>query len=260
MKVVGESRFFEALLKEYPYAPSIALCRVPELELLSQVQLIAPVLDHCCGDGLIAAMAFPGRRIEAGVDFSRRQLARAAARGAYAEARWADAGVRLPFEDACFGTVFNNSGIEHIENLGTALSEVNRVLRRGGRLYLTVLNSRYFDWWPLEAATAAEYRAFQPYHTVLDETGWTEALGAAGFEKPEFTDYFVEDVARLLARLDYAYSSMYLKKRPSVRLIAERMAPRNWVRRKWRGRFSGLRWDAPAGAGGGFMIAAQKPL
>ena len=60
---LAQSRFFPDLVARYPRAPSIALCRVPELELLSAVTLQPPVLDHCCGDGWIAGQAFPGREI-----------------------------------------------------------------------------------------------------------------------------------------------------------------------------------------------------
>lgn len=259
MRTVGGSRFFEALLREYPYAPSIIMCRVPELELIAGIELVPPVLDHCCGDGLIASLAFPGVQIDAGIDINRRQLARAVARGSYKAVRWGDAGVRLPFEDASFTTVFNNSGIEHIENLGKALAEINRVLIPGGSLYMSVLNSRYFERWPLGSSAAARYRAFQPFHHASSESGWSDALVKAGFARPTFSDYFGEQASKSLAFLDYAYSSQYFRKAIPLRLAFQRVIPRAWLRAHWRRRLRGLAWDAPPGTGSGFLIATRKP-
>jgi SAM-dependent methyltransferase len=258
VKLVGESRFFETLLRDYPYAPSIVLCRVPELELLSQIVPNPPVLDHCCGDGLIASLAFAGVQIDAGIDINRRQLARAVARGSHKEVRWGDAGVRLPFEDASFATVFNNSGIEHIRNLGKALAEINRVLVPGGSLYLSVLNSRYFERWPLSPDAAARYRAFQPFCHAFSESGWSDALVNAGFARPTFRDYLGEQGSKSLAFLDYVYSAQYFRKAIPLRLAFQRVVPRAWLRDHWRRRLGGLVWDAAPGTGSGFLIATRK--
>lgn len=49
----------------------------------------------------------------------------------------------LPFADGCFDLVVSNSTLDHFEqrqHIGTALAEMNRVLRPGGRLLLTLDN------------------------------------------------------------------------------------------------------------------------
>src|SRR5450432_2453262 len=139
MKLVGDSRFFEFLLDRYALSPSIALCRVPELELLSEIKLVDPVLDHCCGDGFIAETAFPGRTLAAGLDFDPGRLAAARAKGIYTRLENADASKRTPFSDGSFATIFNNSGIEHILDLSGALAEIRRLLLPGGTVYFNVL-------------------------------------------------------------------------------------------------------------------------
>jgi ubiquinone/menaquinone biosynthesis C-methylase UbiE len=258
MITMKESRYFEQLLKHYARSPSIVLCRVPELELLSRINPVHPILDHCCGDGLIAEMAFPGIRIDAGIDFSHRQLQKARKRGNFQELQWADAGVALPFPDECFSTVFNNSGLEHIPSLDKAIAEISRVLKRGGRLYVNVLNSRYFERWPLSPKTAEDYKTFQPFYHAMDEQGWEEILRGRHFQSMTFTDYFPEPASRILAALDYRHSAFYFRKALSFSVMCDRLLPESWLIRKWRKLFQSLDWGSPPGAGSGFLISATK--
>ena len=258
MSTMIESLHFENLLKRYARSPSIALCRVPEVELLSRIKLIHPVLDHCCGDGLIAEMAFPGIRIDAGIDISNRQLGVAKNRGNYQELHWADAGDALPFPDESFSTVFNNSGLEHIPSLEKAITGISRVLKRGGRLYVNVLNSRYFERWPLSPETAEDYKAFQPFYHAKDEQEWEEILRGRHFQHITFTDYLPDPESRILATLDYRHSAFYFRKAFCLSVMCDRLLPEFWLIRKWRKLFQSLNWDSPPGMGSGFLISATK--
>ena len=258
MKRVDSSRFFEGLLERYPRSPSIALCRIPELELLSELDPQGPVLDHCCGDGLIVQLAFPGRTLDAGVDLNPRAVAAARARGNYREVVEADAARGLPFADGSFGCVVNNSGIEHIPDLDAAVAHVARVLRPGGEFCFNVLNSRYFDWWPLAPATVERYRRFQPFLHALDEEGWRGILTRHGFADVRFTDYFPRETAQYLADYDYRYSAFYLTQRLSPGVVLSAVTPKFLLRRRWRERFGALPWDAAPGQGAGFMVRAKK--
>lgn len=257
-QTVKESQFFEPLLQYYSKSPSLVLCRVPELELFSQIKLEHPVLDHCCGDGYIAANAFPEISIDAGVDISYKQLKVAKQRGNYKRLEWGDAGIALPFEDAEFTTVINNSGIEHILNLEISIAEIARVLRVGGKVYLNVLNSRYFDRWPLKPETAKKYKSFQPFHHALNEREWRDVLERHKFKEVTFIDYFPESTSKVLASLDYRYSAHYFRKRISLPLILERFFPASWLVRRWHTMFENLPWQAAPGTGSGFLISATK--
>lgn len=258
MKELKDSRFFKPLLKKYARSPSIVLCRVPELELFCSIELQHPVLDHCCGDGFIAGEAFPGILLDAGIDISRKQLDAALARGNYSEVKWADAGVELPYPERTFATVVNNSGIEHIPDLDRAISEIARVLKPGGRVFLNVLNSRYFERWPLSSKTANSYREFQPFYHASDEDGWRNVLESHHLREVTFVDYFDKDVSKLMAKLDYRYSAFYFKKAFSLDVFVERFMPATILRKKWRSKLGSLAWDAEPGKGSGFMIAAIK--
>ncbi|MEQ9552805.1 MAG: class I SAM-dependent methyltransferase [Coleofasciculus sp. G3-WIS-01] len=258
MKTVKESQFFYPLFNHYTNSPSVALCRIPELELLSQIQLEHPILDHCCGDGYIAAMAFPKTIMDAGVDLSQKQLDTATQRGNYTRLECADAGIALPFKDGKFATVINNSGIEHILNLDKSISEIARVLKVGGKVYLNVLNNRYFDRWPLSPETANSYRNFQPFYHALNEREWRDVLERHKFKDVTFTDYFPESTSKVLAGLDYRYSAHYFRKRISPLIILERFLPASWLVGRWRTKFGNLPWQAAPGTGSGFLISATK--
>lgn len=90
------------------------------------------VLDVGCGDGQIArALAATGCAVT-GIDPTRRNLevARERAGGPeYIEGSATD----LPFGDAHFDAVVACLVFEHIDDVDTAISEVSRVLRPGGR-------------------------------------------------------------------------------------------------------------------------------
>lgn len=258
MRRVAQSRFFEPLLARYARSPSIALCRVPELELLSALPLEGAVLDHCCGDGLIAALAFPGRQLAAGFDLDAPRLAVARARGNYLRVELADAAAELPFEASSFDAVINNSALEHIPDLDRVLAQIARVLRRGGRLHFNVLNTRFFDWWPLSSQARRDYREFQPFYHAFDERGWTEALGRHGFGAVEFRDYFPRASAEVLADYDYRYSALYLRRRLSPGPLLAVVAPPALARARWQRLFGELEWEAAPGKGGGFLVSAVR--
>lgn len=105
------------------------------------------VLEIACGRGGFAtwlATRAPAPAAVVGADFSREAVRKgsafAAARRAVA-ARWAVSDAhRLPHADASFDTVISCETIEHLPDPPTAVREFARVLKRGGRLFLTTPN------------------------------------------------------------------------------------------------------------------------
>ena len=93
---------------------------------------VGRVLDVGCGDGQIArALAVTGCAVT-GIDPTRRNLEVALERAGgpeYVEGSATD----LPFDDAHFDAVVACLVFEHIDDVDSAISEVSRVLRPGGR-------------------------------------------------------------------------------------------------------------------------------
>ena len=91
------------------------------------------VLDACCGTGDLAlAAAQAGGRVT-GLDFSERMLERA--RRKAPEVDWVRGDLlELPFPDASFDAATVGFGVRNVADLERALSELRRVLVRGGRL------------------------------------------------------------------------------------------------------------------------------
>lgn len=258
MSQVKNSVYWAPLLERYARSPSIALCRVPELELLSGINLVTPVLDHCCGDGYIAAQAYPGRHLDAGIDLREKALAIARANGTYLRVQQADASKRLPFDTASFGTVINNSAIEHIAELDLVLAEVARILRPGGCFHFNVLNTRFYDWWPLSAQTRNEYRKFQPFFHAFDESGWRDNLSRHGFKAVSFRDYMPQTTSLALAEYDYIFSAFYLRRKLNWRVLRTLITPSAALKMKWNRLFGNLDWDAAPGKGAGFLVSATR--
>jgi SAM-dependent methyltransferase len=257
-ETIGESRFWNPLWSWYGgVAPSVALCRVPELEYAATLGPSGVVLDHCCGDGLFASLAWPGRSIAAGCDISEPAILAAKKSGIYARTDLCDASDRLPYPDNHFDLVFNNSALEHVADLKNSLSEVARVLAPGGTFAFNILNHRFYDWWPLSAESREAYRRWQPVFHVLDAEGWEKQLAGVGLRLSAIEGYFDRSAARELAWLDCEFSGVSLANRPSRLCRWYKRLPRlMW--HYWKHRLASLVWKTAPESGAGYFIKAQK--
>jgi demethylmenaquinone methyltransferase/2-methoxy-6-polyprenyl-1,4-benzoquinol methylase len=92
------------------------------------------VLDACCGTGDLAVAARKaGAAHVTGLDFAPRMLERA--RRKLPAATWIDGDLlALPFEDGTFQAATVGFGVRNVADLDRALSELRRVLVKGGRV------------------------------------------------------------------------------------------------------------------------------
>ncbi|HEX2268801.1 MAG TPA: class I SAM-dependent methyltransferase [Pyrinomonadaceae bacterium] len=254
---ISDSPFWRDLWKTYRRAPSIALCRVPELEYASTLSLAGMTLDHCCGDGLFAKMGWPSATFSAGCDLNKVSLKDAARLNRHKQLDLCDAGKHLPYRDEYFDLVFDNSALEHIPDLHQSLSEIARVLKPQGIFAFNVLNHRYFEWWPMDEESRHAYREWQPFYHALSIEQWSKELSAVGLEIEDLRGYFNEEAARILALLDYEFSGYHIKHRPS-KLVTDYHSIFGGERRKWRLRMSELNWQTDPDAGAGYFITARR--
>lgn len=256
-KRISESRFWNDLWKTYAKSPSIALCRVPELEYAATLSLKGTTLDHCCGDGLFARMGWSAAKFSAGCDLNEVALKDAGRLSKHERLDLCDAGRSLPYPDEHFDLVFDNSAIEHIPDLRQNLREIARVLKPRGIFAFNVLNHRYFEWWPMDRESMQAYREWQPFFHALSAEQWRHELSAVGLEIDDLRGYFNQEAAGILALLDYEFSGYHIRKRPS-RLVSDYSSLLGGERRKWRRRISELSWLTDPDAGAGYFITARR--
>jgi SAM-dependent methyltransferase/4-amino-4-deoxy-L-arabinose transferase-like glycosyltransferase len=177
-----------------------ALLRSVESRFYQHIELPEPVLDLGCGDGLFAHFTFPAR-LTAGIDPWWSPLQKAKREESY-EVLIQSQGQSLPIADDYFASVISNSVLEHIADIQPVLHEINRVLRPGGRLVVTMPNHLFSR--ELAGATALEKIRLKPlanqYRQIFNKIArhahvdhpqtWAERFASVGFEIERWQDYF----------------------------------------------------------------------
>jgi SAM-dependent methyltransferase len=125
--------------EKYVY-PSTILFRSIEFKfLLKKIKKyvnLRPVIDLGCGDG-VAGRTVLRRKIEYGLDVDGDTVVEARKSKVYEKVLLASAD-KIPLPDKSIKLVFSNSSIEHMFNLKSVLSEVERITKKGGCFIFTV--------------------------------------------------------------------------------------------------------------------------
>jgi SAM-dependent methyltransferase len=87
--------------------------------------------------------------------------------------RWNADWEPIPFADESMDVVYSKCLLEHLGNPRFALTEMARVLRKGGKLRLTTDNGRYWRW--VVGFGGAHH--FSPTVSFLGKFGWSDFLG-----------------------------------------------------------------------------------
>lgn len=110
-----------------------------EIEFAAPAVAGREVLEVGCGTGLVLRALAPLASRAVGVDLSPGMLARARERGLEVVEGSATA---LPFADATFDVAVSFKTLPHVPDLARALSEMARVVRPGGTLFVELYNPR----------------------------------------------------------------------------------------------------------------------
>jgi SAM-dependent methyltransferase len=270
--------YLTELLMAYWFAPPVALWRAIELRVAAEERYKRPLLDLGCGDGLVGQAAF-GKEgyVDVGVDPWLEQLNRAARSGVYRHVDLAN-GHHLPYSDGSFATVFSNSVLEHIHNVGSVLRETGRVLKPGGRFIFTVPSDvfRYLLDGYARRLEAGDVQGAEAYAAAVDArlehrhyhtpTEWQHLLAAAGMTLVKARYYVPEEVERLWDRMNARYgigqrrTAWGLLVSPRLRPLGYQALLRNAVvrslSRRWRPYYE---MDVPPGGkGGGLLLVARR--
>jgi ubiquinone/menaquinone biosynthesis C-methylase UbiE len=164
-------------------------------------------LDVACGTGIVAR--FAARKLGnignvTGLDASAPMLA--AARAAAIEeglvVEWREGSAQeLPFADAAFDVVLCQQGLQFFPDKSSALREMNRVLRPGGRLVLSV-------WGPIERSPGFAVLAEALRRHVSPAAGELIAFGPFGLGD-------AEELRALIAGADFRDITV----RPAVKTL-----------------------------------------
>jgi SAM-dependent methyltransferase len=133
--------------------------------------------DIGCGDGphfaaLVRAGAIGSERRVYAVDLSEMRLQRVAARCSYVQPIVAPADDIPQIPDGTLDFVISTMVMEHVPDERKYLDEIHRVLRPGGRAYLTTVFKRRWAW----------YFRKRDGESVLDPSHLREYVDLAGFE------------------------------------------------------------------------------
>lgn len=140
-KQSSTSKYFDRYLQIAPF--SHAIWRAIEAETLGKYNLKKPIIDIGCGFGEFAGVFFSSQ-IEVGVDINPDDIQLAAESGKFKKTIIADAR-NLPFRENNFNTAISISTLEHIKNNDIVFKEVFKILKPGGKFYLTVPTNKMND-------------------------------------------------------------------------------------------------------------------
>ena len=278
--------YLAELLTAYWFAPPVGLWRAIELRVAAEEQYERPLLDLGCGDGLVGQVLFGKEpHADVGLDPWADQVRRAARTGVYRHLAVGD-GHHLPYADGTFATVFSNSVLEHIPDVGKVVHEVGRVLRcadpntgqAGAHFVFTIPSDafRLFLDGYVRKMAAGHVRGAEAYAAAVDARlehyhyhtprEWQRLLDSAGMTLIKARYYIPQEVEQFWDRMNVSYgigqrrSAWAMLVSPRLRALGYQALVRRIVvrilGRYWRRYYE---MDVPLGEkGGGLLIVARR--
>ena len=193
----GRPDFLALYVSRAPLA--LALERVQECRILSAKEFDRPILDLGCGDGVFAEVFFQ-EPVDYGLDPDPAGIKRARGTNRYLRL-FNSGGNSIPLDDSSVGTIVCNSVLEHIPDIDPVLGESARILKPGGRFYLTLPTDHFdrntwisvaLEFAGLSVAAASFrrlYNRFWHHHHAHDIPGWTSIFERNGLRVSDCLPY-----------------------------------------------------------------------
>ena len=199
------------------------LVRWYEAELLLKFLEPQPgerILDVGCGTGIFTIDVLKSGAWVTGIDLSAAMLARAVTRGGDQFAGLCADMCHLPLSDNSFDRVFSMTAIEFVADAATAIAELNRVVKPGGRVVLTSLNS-LSPW-----AEQRRHKAATEGHSLFEQ---------AHFRSPA-------EMRSLIPAPSQSQTAIHFLKQDPVDKISE-IEQQGMEQKLETGAFLAVRWD-----------------
>jgi ubiquinone/menaquinone biosynthesis C-methylase UbiE len=178
------------------------------------------ILDVGCGTGIFTVDVLRSGARVTGIDLSAAMLARAVQRGGDHFAGLCADMCALPFADNSFDRVFSMTAIEFVADAVRAIAELNRVVKSGGRVVVTSLNS-LSPW-----AEQRRRKAATKGHCLFEQ---------AHFRSPE-------EMRRLIPGPSESKTAIHFRKQDPVDQIPE-IEQQGMAQNLETGAFLAIRWD-----------------
>jgi SAM-dependent methyltransferase len=139
-KVYDKSHLINRSLKTFWPDIGVAIHRALEAHEIISEELKYPILDLGCSDGRFTSLWNENKSAEIliiGCDLSHTELRNTVSKSGITLAIAAD-GQRIPLRNCSVRTVIANSVLTHISDIDSALAEIARILKPGGKLLASV--------------------------------------------------------------------------------------------------------------------------
>jgi len=184
----------------------LAIIRASEIPFyLKYANLKGKVLDFGCGDGffLDTLRKFSSKTFRMneviGIDVERKILSEAQKYNLYDKLKIYN-GKNIPFPDNYFDTIISNCVFEHLPNLESNLEELNRVLKKKGILYTTVMTNKWEEYVILPKKFWSKK---QKHHNLLSDAKWNSLFEKTGFTILKKEDYLNKTQSRMIEILHF---------------------------------------------------------
>jgi ubiquinone/menaquinone biosynthesis C-methylase UbiE len=199
MDVQPKQKYLNVFLNKFWYVPSDVLIRATEKALWEAVDYKHSILDIGTADGRISSVLFPKNLIiDVGLE-PVESLAKKADKQKVYKKVVAGSAVKMPFSSNSFRTVVSNSTFEHISQDIPAVSEVSRVLKKGGLFYLTVPSKRFRAQLAdinIKGRKLKEFNERMQHYHYRSFENWEHIMESAGLRVVEHKYYFSKEVLK----------------------------------------------------------------
>lgn len=187
----------------------LAIIRVKEAVLFnSYLPYQFPIMDFGCGDGFFRKVSLTGikQSIDVGLETDPKRAKLAKKSGIYSKVLTYN-GKKIPTDDETFNIVLSNSVLEHVDNLKASLNEIYRVLKKGGRCYISVMLCDYENnllGTQIIGRSYIKWMNHKAYHrNLLSLDQWKEYFIEAGFQVKKNICYLDKKNTMILDFLQY---------------------------------------------------------